>query len=1015
MNIMTKRSVISPVMLSLFILAFLVAPVAAAGLLITNGDPITSTDGSTSPVITIEGEQIDINGTITIDVSGLNWYVSTYPFSTENVVIHDSAAAATWTGAVAGNDTGTFLTLTSTGGNTSAGENVTVTFTGAVNPWVDNPSGSDWGIPLTATRTDTGQTGDFTIVITSPPPAGLSIADGLPITATDGSTSPVITITDSPIAQNGTITISVANVHQYVVGYSFTTDNVVVTSFPDAEKWTAAVNGNILTLTSSGGATEIGETVTVTFTGSSGKPWFSDMATTVTLTAKRTDGKGQDYFDFGINTPPPVPLIISEGSKITAPNGATSPVIAITGSNITRNGTIVIDVSGLNGVVPGGLTNANVEIHRSAAAANWTRTITRDSSGTYLTLTSAGGPTVAGDNVTVTFTGATHPWTANTEGEKTVSLVATRTDGAGEGTFDFVIETTPPHGFFVVANFTASPTADIAPLTTKFIDTSSGNPVSWYWDFGDGETSRSKNPSHTYTDIGTYTVSLTAANEYGADTKTQDITVLNGAIREAHTTIAGLTIANCEGRQTVTVDTSVLTAALIPNNSVLELQPPAGSGFAAITIFAKNGFSQNGTRIVGKPTGVRLVTEEIAPSSGFSTAIGKNASFTYSIELPSYPCNAKLSTKIWEGVIPRYDTLFHRIASANGAFPLGTAYTAKVTSTNFPPDARVQLHMSVNTITFNEFLGDATGRMYIWRIADDEKSGQILPTSHLYSDPVNSLDYYEADSPRGLSTFGISSLTGNNNPFQLITFTLISIIKSEGGSGGKVTPSVVISPAMTPGATPVPPDPGCTVPIYANTDGVVTQDTMLQSTDGFATLSLGQGIVAATSRGKPLPSVSIRRIPSDNLPGGSPAAELSFAGMAYDIQPDGATFSPSIPLSFTIPQAQWGAEYVIQGYDNKSGTWQALLSRYNPQTGIITADISHFCCFALFAKATTPTPNEQEVVKDDLGPLTQPAISTNLGMIVWGFTMLQKNPLVLILIIAVIAFITYFGWWRQRL
>ena len=32
----------------------------------------------------------------------------------------------------------------------------------------------------------------------------------------------------------------------------------------------------------------------------------------------------------------------------------------------------------------------------------------------------------------------------------------------------------------------------------------------WYfWDFGDGNTSIEQNPSHTYTDLGPYTVSLT--------------------------------------------------------------------------------------------------------------------------------------------------------------------------------------------------------------------------------------------------------------------------------------------------------------------------------------------------------------------------------------------------------------------------------------------------------------------------------------------------------------------------
>jgi len=71
------------------------------------------------------------------------------------------------------------------------------------------------------------------------------------------------------------------------------------------------------------------------------------------------------------------------------------------------------------------------------------------------------------------------------------------------------------------ADFTASPTSGIAPLTVQFTDRSSGNPTGWSWNFGDGVTSTQQNPSHTYSSSGTYTVTLTVSNSSGSDTKTK--------------------------------------------------------------------------------------------------------------------------------------------------------------------------------------------------------------------------------------------------------------------------------------------------------------------------------------------------------------------------------------------------------------------------------------------------------------------------------------------------------------
>ena len=86
-------------------------------------------------------------------------------------------------------------------------------------------------------------------------------------------------------------------------------------------------------------------------------------------------------------------------------------------------------------------------------------------------------------------------------------------------------DTTPSEDITPSADFTANPTTGNAPLTVQFTDLSTGSPTSWSWNFGDGQTSAEKSPSHTFTNAGTYTVVLTASGSGGSSTNNMKITV----------------------------------------------------------------------------------------------------------------------------------------------------------------------------------------------------------------------------------------------------------------------------------------------------------------------------------------------------------------------------------------------------------------------------------------------------------------------------------------------------------
>ncbi|MCL2459892.1 MAG: PKD domain-containing protein, partial [Euryarchaeota archaeon] len=77
--------------------------------------------------------------------------------------------------------------------------------------------------------------------------------------------------------------------------------------------------------------------------------------------------------------------------------------------------------------------------------------------------------------------------------------------------FNYIIVNKKPE---IQVDFSAYPTSGDVPLCVQFTDLSTGDITTWEWSFGDGVTSRDRNPSHTYLEAGEYTVCLTASNAH---------------------------------------------------------------------------------------------------------------------------------------------------------------------------------------------------------------------------------------------------------------------------------------------------------------------------------------------------------------------------------------------------------------------------------------------------------------------------------------------------------------------
>ena len=116
-----------------------------------------------------------------------------------------------------------------------------------------------------------------------------------------------------------------------------------------------------------------------------------------------------------------------------------------------------------------------------------------------------------GDGNTSTQENPSHAYAE--KGSYTASLTVSNKAGSDTSTLAITV-LEPPQ-----ANFSASEIKVKLGTSIQFTDESGGDVDSWSWDFGDGSTSTEQNPSHTYKDTGTYSVSLTVGNAISSDTR----------------------------------------------------------------------------------------------------------------------------------------------------------------------------------------------------------------------------------------------------------------------------------------------------------------------------------------------------------------------------------------------------------------------------------------------------------------------------------------------------------------
>src|SRR5439155_12054328 len=117
-----------------------------------------------------------------------------------------------------------------------------------------------------------------------------------------------------------------------------------------------------------------------------------------------------------------------------------------------------------------------------------------------------------GDGATSNSRNPSHPYGAT--GDYTVTLTVTDNAGASSAPVTHTVSPSAPN-----QPPTAAFTSSCSGLTCSFTDQSTdpdGSVIGWSWNFGDGATSNSRNPSHPYAATGAYNVTLTVKDDQNA-------------------------------------------------------------------------------------------------------------------------------------------------------------------------------------------------------------------------------------------------------------------------------------------------------------------------------------------------------------------------------------------------------------------------------------------------------------------------------------------------------------------
>ena len=621
-------------------------------------------------------------------------------------------------------------------------------------------------------------------------------------------------------------------------------------------------------------------------------------------------------------------------------------------------------------------------------------------------------------------------YTYTTPGTYNVTLMVTNDAGSDNAT---TVITVKEATIAPVVNFTATPPSGRAPLTVKFADTSTGKPIAWQWDFGDGRKATTKNPIITYHEPGTYDVSLNVAYSDSPNLViTKNITVslpdpIASFITDKTEGSADLTVRFTDtstgspdnyswdfgdGNSATVKDpehTYTTAGTYTVNLSVGRTGAPLISSFPKqITVNPVADFTANVTREYA-PFAVQFTDTSAGSPGNYSWDFGDGNTWTGQNPVHTYTTPGTYSVSLTvttdTGDLTHTETKAKYITAVKLDDPPAAEFRANTTDG----------YASLTVQFFDQSEGDVDTRH--WDFGDGATSDNPNPV-HTYmkagtytvtltaskggqSDTITKTAYitvtdpsptvfFTADKVRGESpltvqftdastgappltwtwNFGDGTTSNLRNPRHVFnyvgegaeTYTVtLTVENARGQKASSTTAITVVSPPQKEDVSDRI-DPAT----------AIANETVPLTYQGFK-LEIPKNTEAKTHDDKAIEELEVGVAPDLAEP---PSGTIIMAGgKAFKLGPEGATFDPEIPISITFTDKEWkelfgdGRTTKLQKYDNRTGKWVELDNQTRDDGNYtLTGYTSSFSVFVPITTESTPTPTPSRSTGGGTGP-----------------------------------------------